>query len=253
MRPRLIASVLALFAAVAACSSVEIADPSRTPPEAVDPDRVVMNVTCGGPAFSVGVLEADGRAEVRDDPAVQALRLHLGGAEAEDFLPDHGWREAVRTDELAVFIADAPKGNEPPFVEVTLELVAGAWRVAGYGQCWPQADVGPGLGPASFRVAPHEELTPELTEIDVLVTERACNSGEDARGRIVEPAVITGPQTVTVVFGVVPREGALECPSNPETLFVLRLGEPLGDRALLDGSEVPPRDATICQDIGTCP
>ncbi len=116
-----------------------------------------------------------------------------------------------------------------------------------------QPDAGSDLHRASFRVAPDVELTPDLTEIEVLVTERACNSGEDASGRIEEPVVTLGAESVTVVFAVRPRGGAQECPSNPETPYVLVLAEPLGDRVLLDGSEMPPRDATECGDISACP
>ena len=51
---------------------------------------------------------------------------------------------------------------------------------------------------------------------------------------------------MVVVIGTVPRGGAQECPDNPETPFLLALPEPLGDRVLLDGYSIPPRDATEC-------
>jgi hypothetical protein len=87
----------------------------------------------------------------------------------------------------------------------------------------------------------------------VLVTEHACNSGEDARGRITVAAIDEDDDSVTVTLAVRPRGGAQECPSNPETPFVIELSAPLGDRALLDGSSVPARDATVCPDIAMCP
>ncbi|MGI8999064.1 MAG: hypothetical protein ACR2GO_05090 [Candidatus Limnocylindria bacterium] len=105
---------------------------------------------------------------------------------------------------------------------------------------------------ASFRVAPGVALDPEMTEIGVLVTEQACNSGEDAQGRILEPEIIGGADSVTVVFAVRPRGGGQDCQSNPETPFLLTLDEPLGDRQLLDGSEDPARDATTCPETGGC-
>ncbi len=116
----------------------------------------------------------------------------------------------------------------------------------------PVTSIGPDLGLASFRVAPDVALTADITEIEVLVTERACNSGEDASGRIEEPVVTVGAESVTVVFAVRPRGGGQDCPSNPETPYVLVLDEPLGDLVLLDGSEVPPRDATECADPPFC-
>ena len=105
------------------------------------------------------------------------------------------------------------------------------------------------MGIASFRVAPDVALDPEANEIAVLVTERACNSGEDARGRIVVAAIDEDDDSMTVTLAVRPRGGAQECPSNPETPFLLELPAPIGERVLLDGSSVPPRDATVCPDI----
>lgn len=259
MRPirrfvRALVAGVVLVTVLSACSG--LATPgSVTPsaPIAVDSERVSMMVSCGGRPFPAEVLTAEGDAERDDHPAAAALRTLLAdGNAADDLLPQTGWRLAVSERDGAVYIADVP-GGDPPFAEVSVRNEEGVWRVEGYGQCRPTADVGPGLGLAEFRVAPGTELRPELTEIDVRVTERACNSGEDARGRIVEPAVIADATTVTVVFGVVPRPGEQACPSNPETPFTLRLPEPLGDRRLLDGSSVPPRDATTCPDIAVCP
>lgn len=119
-------------------------------------------------------------------------------------------------------------------------------------ECRLQAAVGPDLGLASFRVAPDAELAPELTEIPVLVTQQGCNSGEDARGRIAEPWIVLDDHTVTVVFGVQTREGMHTCQGNPETPHLLVLPEPIGQRALFDGSEVPPRDARLCADRAFC-
>lgn len=253
MRHGLAGIALLIGIVLASCAAVQVVQPSADPPAAVDPQRAAMNVSCGGPGFPVDLLRAEGRAELEDDPAAEVLRRHLATTGAEmDLLPRHGWREAVRTDELVVFIADAPPGNEPPLVDVNLERDGEAWRVAGFGQCWPKADVGPGLGLASYRVAPGVALAPDQTEVEVLVTEQACNSGGDARGRIVEPAIIAAADSVTVVFAVRPRDGGHDCQSNPETPFLLTLDEPLGDRSLLDGSEVPARDATICADAGVC-
>lgn len=252
MRP--ILAIVALAVLGSACGGGVAPTPSSTPPTAVDPDTVAVNATCGGPPFPVSVLSERGTAEAAAGPEADALRALLDRPEADDLLPRSGWRLAVHTGDVVVYIADVePVADEPAFADVTLELVDGRWQGGGFGQCRPVADVGPGLGLAEFRVADHETLGPETTELDVLVTERACNSGADAGGRIVEPAIIPSAEAVVVVYGVVPRSGEHACPSNPETPARLVLPEPLGDRALLDGSSVPPRDATTCPDIGVCP
>ena len=219
-----------------------------------DPAPPIAEVSCGGSGFPISVLDEPGRAERLDDPAAEALRTHLAQS-GPDFtwLPDTGWREVGRTDTEVNYVADAVQGTDPPYVEVSVIRDGDDWRIAGWGQCRLQPSVGPGLGLASFRVAPDVELAPGLTEIPVLVTERACNSGQDARGRIAEPQVIVGDDAITVVFAVRPREGDRECPSNPETPHLLILPDPLGNRTLLDGSVIPPRDATKCAADGLCP
>ncbi len=237
------------------CTAVPISSVGTSPdPSAeIDPARSVAQVSCGGPGFPAELLEEPGRAETSDDPAAKVLRRHLSepGLDTE-WLPETGWREVSRSDSQVSYVADAEPGTDPPYVEVTVTHEDDGWRIGGWGQCRLQADVGPELGPASFRVDPSVELAPTLTEILVLVTERACNSGQDARGRIVDPTILLTDDAVTVVFAVRPRDGEHNCPSNPETRHLLRLPEPLGERALLDGSELPPRDATLCADTGPC-
>jgi hypothetical protein len=235
-------------------SSVASESPATSMGEAPSPTPgAIADVSCGGPGFPMSLLDEPGRAETLDDPAAEALRAHLETS-GPDFawLPDTGWREVVRTDTEVTYVADAAPGSDPPYAEVSVMRDGDVWRVAGWGQCRLQASVGPGLGLASFRVTQDVELGPEVTEIPVLVTERACNSGQDARGRIVQPRIVLGDQAVTVVFAVRPRGGDQDCPSNPETPHLLVLPEPLGDRTLLDGSEIPPRDATQCADVAFC-
>jgi hypothetical protein len=212
------------------------------------------DLTCGGgPSFRADVLQGPGGAENGPGPAAGALREHLATNDMEmDFLPDAGWFEASRTDAEALYLAPDPAA-EGSWAFVTLGQDGGEWKVDGWGGCALQPDVGPGGEIASFRVAPGVELDPAATEIAVLVTERACNSGEDAQGRIAVAAIDADDDSVTVTFAVRPRGGGQECPSNPETPFVLELPEPLGERVLLDGSSIPARDAATCPDIAVCP
>jgi hypothetical protein len=222
-------------------------------PPAVGP-RAADGLTCGGgPSFPAAVLDGPVGAEDGPGPAAEALRRHLATDHIEmDWLPDAGWIEVSRTDSLVLYLArDLAAGGT--WLHVSVGREGEEWEVDGWGGCSLQPDLGPGLGIASFRVAPAEDLDATATEIPVRVTERACNSGEDARGRIVVAAIDEGDDSVTVTFAIRLRLGAQTCPSNPETPFVLELPEPLGDRSLLDGSSIPPRDATTCPDIAMCP
>jgi len=209
-------------------------------------------LTCGGTSFTADVLEGPGGAESGADPASAALRHHLATSHIEiDSLPDAGWIEVSRTGDDVVYLAPVP-GAEGSWHYASVGRDGDVWKVNGWGGCPLQPEVGPGLGIASFRVAPDVELDRTATEIPVLVTERACNSGEDARGRVVVEAIDEGEHHVIVTIAVRPRGGGQDCPSNPETPFLLELPSPLGDRDLLDGSSVPPRDATACPEIAIC-
>jgi hypothetical protein len=44
------------------------------------------------------------------------------------------------------------------------------------------------------------------------------------------------------MFAVRPLPGGQDCPSNPPTRVTIDLGQPLGDRTLLDGGRLPPGD-----------
>jgi hypothetical protein len=64
-----------------------------------------------------------------------------------------------------------------------------------------------------------------------------------------------GLPAMTVVFAAVrpdDAEGSCIRQVTVETPYLLELSEPLGDRMLLDGAEVPPRDATTCH-ARVCP
>lgn len=251
MAHRLIGPVVAAF--LVACTGGEEPTSSTgmaaggTAPELPE----IARVTCdGGPAFALALLDRPGAAERAADPAAAALRAHVtGGGIETEWLPDTGWIETARSADAAQYVS---KGDDGEWYQVGVELRDGDWMVDGWGGCALRPEIPPGVGLARFRVAPGVELTRDAIEISVLVTEMACNSGQDARGRIRQPLVLTDAESVTVVMTVRPRGGGQECPSNPETPFLLELPEPLGDRALLDGSEVPPRDATECPEA-ICP
>ena len=129
---------------------------------------------------------------------------------------------------------------------MTVVLRGGQWTVDGTGRCELLPEMRAGLDLAKFRVAADQQLTPDTREVEILVTELACSSGQDAQGRIVVDRILPSDTSLIVVMATVPRGGAQECPDNPETSFLLELSEPLGDRLLLDGSEIPPRDAPAC-------
>lgn len=80
---------------------------------------------------------------------------------------------------------------------------------------------------------------PAATSVDILVSEQGCTGGQLATARIQEPEVSYERDRIIVIVRT-SEAGINTCPSNPETPYVLRLDEPVGDRVLMDGSLEPP-------------
>jgi photosystem II stability/assembly factor-like uncharacterized protein len=101
------------------------------------------------------------------------------------------------------------------------------------------------VGPASWWVDPRDlPVKPTTTQIHAFVLEKSCASGRSPAGRVRDPIIEYRPDSIVVTFTITKRPGEQDCPGNPPFPVQLRLDEPMGGRLLLDGSSVPPRDAT---------
>ena len=111
-----------------------------------------------------------------------------------------------------------------------------------YQGCFPRiADV----SVATWWVDPAAgALASETTVIPALLNEQACASGQTPEGRVLEPVIEYRADAVLVTISVTHRIGGQDCPGNPDFPIEITLAEPLGTRALFDGSSTPPRDAT---------
>jgi hypothetical protein len=102
------------------------------------------------------------------------------------------------------------------------------------------------VGSAAWWVDPAAAAPgPDATTISALIRERACASGRSPEGRIVEPAIFSSEDAFLISVFVRQPAGSQDCPGNPAVPLEIALPEPLGERRLLDGSEVPPRDASV--------
>jgi hypothetical protein len=86
---------------------------------------------------------------------------------------------------------------------------------------------------------------PDATSIPALIQERACASGRSPEGRVLEPQVFYASDAILVTVWVRDQLVGQDCQGNPTFPIQVPLTEPLGDRELLDGSESPPRDASV--------
>lgn len=133
-------------------------------------------------------------------------------------------------------------------VLVVALTAAGLWfnlqRTPGDAGTSGSATPSPSTGPASWWVDPTElPLSDDAEVIRGFIRERACASGRSPEGRVLEPTIEYGADSIVITYMVEMRPG--DCPGNPSLPVEIRLVEPLGGRMLLDGSEDPPRDATM--------
>ena len=77
---------------------------------------------------------------------------------------------------------------------------------------------------------------PSSNVVEILVSDQSgCTSGRRADDRITYELDLTQTE-VTITALTTALEGGQNCPSNPFTPLTIALGEPVGDRALIDGS-----------------
>jgi hypothetical protein len=113
----------------------------------------------------------------------------------------------------------------------------------------PTTEVEGRVGPAAWWIDPAAiPLSPKATKIPGLIREQGCASGRSPEGRVLDPAIFSADDAMLVTFWVRRPSGNQECPRNPDFPVEITLPEPLGDRKLLDGSAIPPRDATVPAD-----
>lgn len=203
-----------------------------------------LRYTCGAFPFRADLLEAGpGDDEWQPDPLAVALRAHLARPDTGmDIRPGTGWHLVGNDGRTAEFVT---RQGEFGMMVVFMALDGSGWSVTGWGDCRPRLALPPGLGDAEWRFDAADPVPGPQTQVfDALVTELGCNSGQPADGRIVGPAIVRDVDRVLVIFATRPRPGFQACPGNPSTRVVVDLGEPLGDRDLLDGGSLPPGDPT---------
>lgn len=214
-------------------------------PEATS-ESAEASLTCGGRTFLATGLDAPMGAEEASGPEFDALRASLAKFGSE--FPGSStwsWRLAGSDATGAIFLALSDDPGSPGWVSIEVEAGATGWHPLNMGYCEPVVVLSAEVGPASWALDPaFAPPTADTTELHILVWERACSSGSPATGRMSAPVIEYTPETVTITIGVRPLQVApgtgLTCPMPPGTPAIVRLPEPLGERALLDGGQVPP-------------
>jgi hypothetical protein len=218
-----------------------------------------------GPSAGGATLATIRCGDVTYDPdtfaqATPVSSLPEGPAGAVDdagdpaFDPAAGWRVVRVTDERVELLReldeplDLAEGDVRTHELRVVERITGAtnvpdgtWMLTAAGPCTPRVDLG-NLGQADLTLA--ATPSPEDRTVALHVHERACASGQTAEGRVELVTLEETSDEVRLVVGVRGLGGAQTCPSNPPTPFTVELGQPLGDRVVVDAATVPPRPLT---------
>jgi len=219
-----------------------------TPPS-IDPALAAgLSVTCGDDrAFPAESVVDQGGSESELDPASLALRQILTGPDGAGLnLPPAGWHRVIRTSTEALFVAPALLPADSQWVMVSLMNAAGTWTYDSAGACQMTVALAKGIGPATWWLDPAAgKPAADATSVAAIVLERSCASGASPDGRVLPPAIRSGASAISVLVAIRHRPGDQDCQGNPPLAIRLDLGEAIGSRALLDGGEFPPRDASV--------
>jgi hypothetical protein len=185
-------------------------------------------LSCGSENFPVSVFEQPADAEDRPGAPEAALRSVTRRT---------GWRVITRAPSQVVFAR-----GEPPLLATTRieEVEPGRWAKTGQGPC-PTLIERDGIRPGNWALDPTMPTPTEAsTTIHILVEEVECHSFEPVLPRLQEPDIeyTDGAVTISIYFTPPPGPGQT-CPGTPAEQTSIELGEPLGDRVLLDGGRYP--------------
>jgi hypothetical protein len=211
-------------------------------PEAIELDQ--LGLQCGHATFAGLELDVDVLVPFTDD-----LDAYITPEAAVEFDTGSAWissltlYEVERSDARLVLFGvrpGSPSGAEPYFT-ASFKRQDGDWSPAGWGDCWLQVDA-PGFGIGQLALDPADEPTAAATSLALLVTERACASGQVPEGREVQPIVTESDETLKIVVLIEAPVGDQSCQGNPSFPLEVDLDQPLGDRTIIDVALSPPTE-----------
>ncbi len=144
-----------------------------------------------------------------------------------------GWRALAGTDDEILYA----RGRPPQLLTVAVQRTRrGRWEPVGVSNSRPLRASREGVRASSWRLDPSFELTPQSTELHILVTEQTLASGALASDRLLTPELHLGAQDVILRVYVKPFEGDVGRARRYETPVIIALPEPLGSRLPVDGA-----------------
>lgn len=251
----LLVSVSLLFSLLA-CAGCAVGTTGSAPPvEAAEEPAV--DYECNGRPVDAAGYDADVRADELTGDAAVALASSvddLGASVAPENLSE--WMVTAESSTSITLLRpyeavdDAGADHDVLVFELVRELPAtgeSGWMLTSSSSCALAIDPAP-FTPAAVNLDPSALPTPDATQLALLVTERACNGGMDAAGRV-ELIALEETEDAVIVHVAVrpPSDGMATCQSNPPTPFTVKLEAPLGEREILDAALIVPRPLDVLQ------
>jgi hypothetical protein len=202
------------------------------------PDLIV---TCpSGPSFPISALGAIADISPDDpDGMLAAIEPFLDSGEGA-FWPQEGWQLLYESQREAILVTSF-EGN---LAYMFLDRDGDEWVWGGSSMsgdpCELQYALPADLNTVEWRLDPSApEPGPDTTELNVLLTERECVSGQEIGDRLIGPQIVITDTDLRMVFAAEPPPGdAFNCQGNPESPYTVMLPERLGDREIIDGPAI---------------
>jgi hypothetical protein len=148
-----------------------------------------------------------------------------------------GWRVLARSEDEILY----GRGRPPHLLTVAVKRGRrDRWAPLGASNSRPLRATRDRTRASSWRLDPTYELTPEQTELRVLLTEQTMATGSLADDRLLAPDLYLDDDQLVLRFYVRPLEGYVGRTARRETPVVVKLPEPLGNRRVLDGAVYGP-------------
>jgi hypothetical protein len=254
-----VAALLGAVLVLGACASQTDGGLETTTSTPEQEETPSLEASCG--AVELGGGEAPALPDTPvDDETMAAVMAGVDAVAAGEatFFDEHEWFVATSgPDRLTLFGRPRlePPADAPPYADAVFARNGDTWEPEGWGQC--RVEIGaPGFGNAHWVTHPDQQPDPSSDQLNILINENNCASGEAPVGREIVPVVVADPDRITISVLVEPVEGDADCPSNPWHPITVDLPTPAGDRPMYDGSVSPalerpwPPTATSLDSLG---
>lgn len=190
----------------------------------------------GHPAFRLSDFQDSQPVDEFDHPAVEAFRNGVAQGWSPLEFPASDWGVVAVEEEWVVF---ASSGSAPAVA--TVSWSGREWTfTGGRPACELQLATPSGLQPVAWKVRPRpSSIEGDGTVVHLHVTEETCADEDDFRTRLRGAQVEERADEMVIALASDGWYGYHACFSGPEIAIEVQLSEPLGDRRLIDGLDIP--------------